>query len=64
MPIVIQNYRGFVPQEEKANGFETAGDKTLFFLFPPFFPPSPLISLLMKSLGTGAQNRVGLIFSR
>lgn len=36
MPIVIQNYRGFVPQEEKANGFETAGDKAHFF-FPLFF---------------------------
>lgn len=46
MPIVIQNYRAFVPQEEKANGFETAGDKAHFFspfflvvVFFFFFPP-------------------------
>lgn len=34
VPIVIWN--GFVPQEEKANDFETAGDKT-----HSFFPSLP-----------------------
>lgn len=58
MPIVIRNYYGFVPREEKANGFETAGDKTHFFFSLPSY------QFVDEVITTGAQNRVGLIFSR
>lgn len=51
MPIVIRNYRGFVPQEQKANGFETAGDKTLFFPFFFFLPSYQFVDEVITNWG-------------